>query len=164
MSIAASESKPELSGEEDSAALLPSGTVAMPESDLEMTAMLSQAAVRVGLEWRPPLCPEPSRLDDWFFGVVRAGSQRPAPMPFFPEVHEGLTRSWMAPFSAGNRPANSSSLTTLDGGAARGCTRLVCPAISCGEAASALHATALLQVLQAKALGTCTRVVTTRKF
>ncbi len=46
----------------------------MPESNLEMTAMLSQAAERVGLEWRKPPCPEPSRLDDWFLGVACAGS------------------------------------------------------------------------------------------
>ncbi len=53
MLTAASEGEPELSGEEDSAALPPFGMVAMPESDPEMTAMLSRAAMRVGLEWRP---------------------------------------------------------------------------------------------------------------
>ncbi len=31
--------------------------VAMPESDLEVTAMLSRATGRVGLEWRKPPCP-----------------------------------------------------------------------------------------------------------
>lgn len=41
-------------------------------------------------------------------------------MPFFPEVHKELTRSWTAPFSAQNRLGSSSSLTTLDGGAAKG--------------------------------------------
>ncbi len=49
----------------------------MPESDLEMMAMLSRAAERVGLEWRKPPCPEPSRLDDWFLKLACAGSQRP---------------------------------------------------------------------------------------
>ncbi len=53
--------------------------------------MLSRAATRVGLEWRPPPCPEPSRLDDWFLGVVCAGSQHSAPVPLFPEVHGELT-------------------------------------------------------------------------
>ncbi len=47
----------------------------MPESDLEVTAMLSRATERVGLEWRKPPCPEPSRLDDWFPRVACAGSQ-----------------------------------------------------------------------------------------
>ncbi len=52
----------------------------MPESDMQMMAMLSRAAERVGHEWRPPQCPEPSRLDDWFLWVACAGSQRPAPV------------------------------------------------------------------------------------
>ncbi len=55
--------------------------VAMPQSDPEIMAMLSRATERVGLEWRPPPCPEPSRLDDWFLGVACAGSQHPAPVP-----------------------------------------------------------------------------------
>ncbi len=45
----------------------------MPESDLKVTAMLSRAAERVGLEWRKPPCPEPSRLDE-VLGVACAGS------------------------------------------------------------------------------------------
>ncbi len=65
--------------------------VAMPESDLEVTAMLSRATERVGLEWRKPPCPEPSRLDDWFLRVACAGSQRPAPGASLPDVHEELT-------------------------------------------------------------------------
>ncbi len=63
----------------------------MPESDLEMTAMLSQATKRVGLEWRKPPCPEPSRLDDWFLRVACAGSLRPVPGASLPEVHDELT-------------------------------------------------------------------------
>ncbi len=143
----------------------------------------------VGLEWTPPPCPEPSRLDDWFLGVARAGSQGPTPVPFFPEVHDELTGTWTAPFTARNRSSGSSSLATLDGGAARGYTEVppversvamqLCPRTAstwrgnpllpsracrhssaltgsayaaCGEAASALHAMALLQVHQAKAL------------
>ncbi len=65
--------------------------VAMPESDLEVTAMLSRATESVGLEWRRPPCPEPSRLDDWFLGVACAGSQRSAPGASLPDVHEELT-------------------------------------------------------------------------
>ncbi len=120
MSIAASEGERMSSGDEHSAALPPSGVAALPESDPEMAAMLSRAAASVRLEWNPPPCPEPSRLDDWFLGVARAGSQRSAPVPFFPEVHEEVTKSWTAPFSARSRSGPSSSLTTLDGGAAKG--------------------------------------------
>ncbi len=81
--------------------------VAMLESDLEMTAMLSRVAERVGLEWRKPPCPEPSRLDDFSAPCLSPGCAW------------GAYRSWTAPFTARNRPANSSSLTTL-GSAARG--------------------------------------------
>ncbi len=124
MSIAASEGERMSSGDEDSAALPPSGVAALPESDPEMAAMLSRAAASVRLEWNPPPCPEPSRLDDWFLGVALAGSQRSAPVPFFPEVHEEVTKSWTAPFSARSRSGPSSSLTTLDGGAAKGYVEL----------------------------------------
>ncbi len=81
--------------------------------------MLSQAAESVGLHWRPPPSPERSRLDDWFLGA-QADRRQPPPVPFFPEVHEEVTRSWRAPFSARNRPSASSVLITLDGGAAQG--------------------------------------------
>ncbi len=90
--------------------------VALSEPDPEMTAMLSQAAENVRLVWNPPPRPDPSRLDEWFLGGGRAGSQRPPLMPFLPEVHEELTRSWKAPFTARNKSCGSSALTTLDGG------------------------------------------------
>ncbi len=176
------------SGEDDSAALPPSGRVALPESDPELTAMLSRAAESIGLHYRPPPSPERSRLDDWFLGA-QAERRQPPPVPFFPEVHEEVTRSWKAPFSARNRPSASSVLTTLDGGVAQGYVEVppveraiamqLCPqgaaawrgnprlpSRACkfssalmakaygaaGQAASALHAMALLQVHQAKAL------------
>ncbi len=189
MSIATLEGESDQSGDDGSVPLPPSGRSAVPDSDPEMVAMLARAAESVGLEWTPPPCPEPSRLDDWFLGVARAGSQGPTPVPFFPEVHDELTGTWTAPFTARNRSSGSSSLATLDGGAARGYTEVppversvamqLCPRTAstwrgnpllpsracrhssaltgsayaaCGEAASALHAMALLQVHQAKAL------------
>ncbi len=150
--------------------------------------MLSRAAESIGLHYRRPPSPERSRLDDWFLGA-QAERRQPPPVPFFPEVHEEVTRSWKAPFSARNRPTASSVLTTLDGGAAQGYVEV--PPVECaiamqlcpqgaaawrgnprlpsrackfssaltakaygaaGQAASALHAMALLQVHQAKAL------------
>ncbi len=86
MSIAALEGESDHSGNDDLAPLPPSGRSTVP--DPEMVAMLAWASERVGLERRPPPCPEPSRLDDWFLGVARAGSQGPTPVPFFLEVHE----------------------------------------------------------------------------
>ncbi len=73
---------------DDSVALPPSGRVALPESDPELTAMLSRADESVGLHWRPPPSPERSRLDDWFLGAQADRRQQP-PVPFFPKVEEG---------------------------------------------------------------------------
>ncbi len=189
MSIAASGGSLSLSGDDDSAALPPSGVVALSEPDPEMTAMLSRAAENVGLVWNPPPRPDPSRLDEWFLGGWPEVLSAPPPVPFFPEVHEELTRSWKAPFTARNKSCGSSPLNTLDGGAALGYTGIpsversvaiqLCPTVTstlwgepclpsqackyssgltgsayrvCGEAASALHTMAFLQVHQAKGL------------
>ncbi len=77
-----------------------SGVVALSEPDSEMMSMLSRAAENFGLMWNPPPRPDPSRFDEWFLGGGRASSQHPPPVTFFPEVHEELTRSWKAPFTA----------------------------------------------------------------
>ncbi len=145
--------------------------------------MLARAAVSFRLAVNRPPSPEPSRLDDWFLGAGRGSQPRSARVPFFPEVHEELTKSWMAPFTARSRSSAASILTTLDGGVARGYAgipqvhlcprnaatwrnRLRLPSKACkltaalaakaysaaGQAVSALHAMAILQVHQAKAL------------
>ncbi len=189
MSIAESGDGFTSSEDEGAVGLPPSGVVATAAPDPELMAMLARAAVSIGLEVNRPPSPEPSRLDDWFLGVGRGSQPRPAPVPFFPEVHEELTSSWMAPFTARSRSSASSVLTTLDGGVARGyagipqveravalhlCPRNAAtwrnrprlPSKACkltaalaakaysavGQAASALHAMAILQVHQAKAL------------
>ncbi|RXN29867.1 thyrotropin receptor-like protein [Labeo rohita] len=60
-----------------------------------MMDMLAQATERIGLEWKPPPCPEPLRLDIWYLRVAR-----PTLVPFFLEVHDELTEMWMASFNA----------------------------------------------------------------
>ncbi len=167
----------------------PSSVVTTALPDPELTAMLARAAVSIRLEVNILPSPEPSRLDDWFLRAMRGSQPRSALVPFFPEVHEELTKSWMAPFTARSRSSVSSVLTTLDGGAARGsmgipqvertvavhlrprnattwrnrphlpskaCKLTACCAAkaysAAGQAASLLHAMAILQVHQAKAL------------
>ncbi len=80
--------------------LPPLGVVATTAPDPELMAMLARAAVSIRLEVNRPPSPEPSRLDDWFLGAGRGSQPRSAPVPFLPEVHEELTKSWMAPFMA----------------------------------------------------------------
>ena len=114
MSITASQGGHESSGSEDSAVLPPSGVPALPESDPELTAMLSRAAAAIGLEWSPPPDPVRSRLDDWFLGAAADIRRRPTPIPFFPEVHEEVTRSWKAPMSSRDRSSAFSAFPPLD--------------------------------------------------
>ncbi len=61
MSIAASVDGQSSSEDEDSAKLHPSGVAAAAEPDTELTAVLSRAAARSGLEACTPPSPEPSR-------------------------------------------------------------------------------------------------------
>ncbi len=111
MSIAASGEGLMSSEDKDALGLPPSGVVATAALDSELTAMLVRAAVTIGLEVNRPPSPEPSWLDDWFLGAGRGSQLRSAPVPFFPEMHEELTKSWMAPFTARSRSSVSSVLT-----------------------------------------------------
>ncbi len=120
MSIAASGDGFTSSEDESVVGLPPLGVVATAAPDPELTAMLAWAAVSIGLEVSRPPSPEPSRLDYWFLGAGRGSQPRSAPVPFFPEVHEELTKSWMAPFTARSRSSASSIRTTLNSGVARG--------------------------------------------
>ncbi|KAI2647677.1 Chitin synthase 3 [Labeo rohita] len=109
--------------------------------------------------------PAPSLLGwmtgSWAVDVTRR--PRSSPVLFFPEMHEELTKLWKAPLSARSRYANSPSLTTFDGvrqgdiqRSPRACkfsSALVVKAYAAsGQAVSALHTMAILQVYQAKIL------------
>ncbi len=156
--------------------------------DAELFRVLSKAVKELGLEWSPPEEPSRSRLDEWFLpGRHQAPQQRPS--PFFPEVHDELTRSWRSPYSARLRTSASSALTIIDGAEEKRYERMpqldesvaahLCPPTaigwkakashpskscrttsvlagrsyaSAGQAASALHTIAVLQVYQAKLL------------
>ncbi len=120
MSIAASEGEPDLSGDDDSAPLPPSGRSAVPVRIQRWWLCLPGPPKGSGSSGNLHRVLNPLGWTIWFLGVARAGSQGPTPVPFFPEVHDELTGSWTAPFTARNRSSGSSSLTTLDGGAARG--------------------------------------------
>ncbi len=111
MSLAASDAE-ELSGSVTDPALLPSSapSPAKAGTDAELLRVLSKAVEELGLEWSPPEEPSSSRLDEWFLpGRRQAPHQRSS--PFFPEVHDELTRSWCFPYSALLR---TSALTTVD--------------------------------------------------
>ncbi len=65
-------------------------------TDEEFIRIMTKAVNELGLEWSPPEQPSRSRLDEWFLpGRHQAPRQRSS--PFFPEVHDELTKSWRTP-------------------------------------------------------------------
>ncbi|ROL44132.1 hypothetical protein DPX16_15625 [Anabarilius grahami] len=77
------------------------------------------ARVKTSSSLKKPEEPSRSRLDEWFLpGRRQAPRQRSA--PFFPEVHEELTKSWRAPYSARLHTTHRSALTTVDGSEEKG--------------------------------------------
>ncbi len=189
MSLAASDAE-ELSGSitDPAPSRLPAPSAAKAGMDAELFRVLSKAVKELGLEWSPPEEPSRSRLDEWFLSGRRQASQQ-RPSPFFPEVHDELTRSWRSPYSARLRTSASSALTIIDGAEEKRYERMpqldesvaahLCPPTaigwkakashlskscrttsalagrsyaSAGQAASALHTMAVLQVYQAKLL------------
>ncbi len=127
---------------------LPAPGAAKAGMDAELFRVLSKAVEELGLEWSPPEEPSRSRLDEWFLtGRRQAPQQRPS--PFFPEVHDELTRSWRSPYSARLRTSASSALTTVDGAEEKGYERMpqldesvaahLCPPTAIGWKAKASH-------------------------
>ncbi|XP_073674364.1 solute carrier family 12 member 9-like [Garra rufa] len=130
-------------------------------------AMLLQASRGIGLEVPKEPLADPSRLDDWFLGRAPPAPPRSPPVPFFPEVHEELTKTWAARgYVAVPQVERAVAVHLCPRGAAtwRDCSHL--PSRTCklssalagrayhaaGQAATALHAMATLQVYQAQAL------------
>ncbi len=75
---------------------------------------MMKAVNEVRLEWFPPKESSRSRLNEWFLpGRHQALSQRSS--PFFPEVHDKLSKSWRAPYSSRFHPSASAALTSVDG-------------------------------------------------
>ncbi len=89
--------------DEDSAGLPPSGVVS------DQPWVLGWRCAR-----RPVLSP-----CGWMTGFSTQGTAHDC-IPFFPKVHEEVTKSWMVTCTARSRSSPSSVLTTLNGGAARG--------------------------------------------
>ena len=185
-SLLASDSE-EWSGSHRSASSTPESGRSRSSVDAELIRLLTKAVDRLGLDWSPPKEPAPNRLDGCFLPSRRqAPASRSA--PFLPELHQELSKSWNAPFSARLRSSVSSALSQVDGAAEKGYTGIpsveeavathLCPPsarwrsksalpskacrttsalagrafAASGQAASALHSMAVLQILQADLL------------
>ncbi len=62
-------------------------------------------------------------LDEWFLPGCRQQSSRQRPAPFLPEVHEVLTKTWRAPYSARVNTSTSEALTTVHGAEEKGVSK-----------------------------------------
>ncbi|KAL0152682.1 hypothetical protein M9458_052405 [Cirrhinus mrigala] len=161
MSAAASEGESE--GEADgSAGWRPSGVAAPSEADAELSAMLLRAAKDIGLEV-PKMPPaDPSRLDDWFLGRAPVAPPRSPPSAFLPGGARGAARGHVVV----PQVERAVAVHLCPWGAATWRDRPHLPSRACklssalagrayhaaGQAATALHAMATLQVYQAQAL------------
>ncbi|KAI2668407.1 ORF V: Enzymatic polyprotein [Labeo rohita] len=148
MSAATSEGEP--GGEaDDSADRYPSAVAAPSKTDAELSAMLLRAAKEIGLEVPKTPPADPSRLDDWFLGRAPAAPPRSPPVPFFPEVHE----VFLSPRLSRWRTATCWDRPHLPSKACKFSSALAGRTYhAAGQAATALHAMATLQVYQAKVL------------
>ncbi len=114
MSISASEkeewagSEPEQSGSSE-----PSGL------QEEFMRVLSKAVQELELTWNPPEEPVRSKLDSWYFRSTRKADSRTS-VPFFPDVHEQLVKTWSAPQSARVHSNTQAMFSHVDGAEAHG--------------------------------------------
>jgi len=87
----------------------------------------------------------------WMNGPCRGRHKAPrqGASPFFPEVHDEITKSWHAPYSSRLRASSSSSLTSVDGTEEKGYNSLppldesvaahLCLSMAIGWKAKAAH-------------------------
>ncbi len=118
LSLAASEAEELLGSYNDPApsqSTQPSAS--SPGMDADLFHVLSNAMEALGLEWSPPEEPSRGHLDEWLFPARRQPPRQRA-SPFFPEVHDAITKSWRAPYSS--RASSSSTLTSVDGAEEKG--------------------------------------------
>ncbi len=117
MSISASE-------KEDWAGSEPEQLSSSEPSDLqdELMRVLSKAVQELELTWNPPEEPVRSKLDSWYFRSTRKADLR-ASVPFFPDVHEQLVKTWPAPQSARVHSNTQAMFSHVDGAEAHGYVR-----------------------------------------
>ncbi len=101
-----------------------------------------------------------SHLDEWFL-PERGQAPRQQSSPFFPEVHDEITKSWHAPYSSRLRASSSFALTSFEGTEEKGYDSLppldesvaahLCPPTASGRKAKAAHPSKLCRMTSALA-------------
>ncbi len=80
----------------------------------ELMRVLSKAVQELELTWNPPEEPVRSKLDSWYFRSTRKADARTS-VPFFPDVHEQLVKTWSAPQSARVHSNTQAMFSHVDG-------------------------------------------------
>ncbi len=75
------------------------------------------------MDWAAPEQPSKRWMDGSFLGASRQVDVPQRPAPFFPELHEELTRSWRSPHSARAHAQGTQLLTTVEGAEKKGYAR-----------------------------------------
>lgn len=73
-------------------------------SDFRDVRVLTKAVLELELTWDPPQEPVKSKLNSWFLAACRHQTGARTSMPFFPDVHEQVVKTWSAPQLAPTRP------------------------------------------------------------
>ncbi len=95
-------------------------------SDLqeELIRVMNKAVQELELSWNPPEEPAKSKLDSRYFRSSRRQVNTRTSVPFFPDVHNHLVKTWSAPQSARVHSATQAMFSQVDGAEAHGYVRM----------------------------------------
>ncbi len=90
----------------------------------ELIRVMNKAVQELELSWNPPEEPAKSKLDSWYFRSSRRQVDTRTWLPFFPDVHDQLVKTWSAPQSARVHSATQAMFSQVDGAVAHGYVRM----------------------------------------
>ncbi len=90
----------------------------------ELIRVMNKAVPELELSWNPPEEPTKSKLDSWYFRSSRRHVDPRTSVPFFPDGHDQLVKTWSAPQSARVHSATQAMFSHVDGAEAHGYVRM----------------------------------------
>ncbi len=119
MSISASEKEEWVGSERD-----PSDSEGPSDPQEELIRVMNKAVQELELSWNPPEEPAKSKLDSWYCRSSRRQVDTRTLVPFFPDIHDQLVKTWSAPQSARVHSATQAMFSQVDGAEAHGYVRM----------------------------------------
>ncbi|CAM4668002.1 unnamed protein product [Leuciscus chuanchicus] len=111
MSLSASENN---WGAEQAAPLVAAEQETPADLQDKLFHILSKAVEELDLSWKAPDEPSKSKLDTWFLQSSRRRAASKRGTPFFPDVHEHVVKSWVAPQSARTLTSTQAMFAPVD--------------------------------------------------